>query len=205
MKKSLLIVGMLLFVVSGVHASLTFLPESDYVSGVSTYDTGAGYIYVEYAVYDTSIQDLEGYDGDQQYVYAYQVLNFSSVDIAAIAILGFDPMAVTSDSLDVSDELDTEVLTAGMDATALLDTEDVEALYVFDGGAVVAGETSWFLLMYSDYDWVKGSYEINPSDTDIAVPGQEPDDGTETDNTVPEPATLALLLGGGLLSLKRKK
>ena len=206
MKKSLLLIAGILFLfgVSTAHAALTYLPESDYVSGVSIYNTGSGNIYVQYAVYDTSIQTLEGYDGDEQYVYAYQVLNYSSVDIAAIAILGFDPLAVTSDSLDVSDELDTNT-TDGMDATTLLDAEDVQALYAFDGGAVVQGDTSWFLLIYSDYDWVKGSYEINPSDTDIAVPGEDSTGSGSDNNNVPEPATLALLLGGGVLSLMRKK
>ena len=205
MKKSLLLVGMLLVAVTAAHAALTFLPESDYVSGMSTYDTGgSGYIYVEYAVYDTSIQTIDGYDGEERYIYAYQILNGSSIDIESIAILGFDPLAVTSsDYLDTSDELDGST-TDGMDATALLDTEDVKAYYVFDGGAVVQGDTSWFLLMYSDYDWVTGSYEINPSDTDVPVPGDSTDD-SDQDNNVPEPATLALLLGGALLSLKRTK
>lgn len=200
MKKSLLwVVVLLLAAVPSVHASLTLLPASDYISDVSYFNTGTTSGYIEYAVYDTTTQELTGYNREERFIYAYQIFNTSGADIDAIAILGFDPMAVTSESLDVSDTLGDST-TSGVDATALLDTEDVEALYVFDGGAVVAGDTSWFLLIYSDYDWVQGSYEINPSDTDITVPGDETGDGD-----VPEPATLALLLGGGLVSLIRKK
>lgn len=204
MKKSLLLVILLLLTVpAAVQASLTYLPESDYIDGVSVFNTGAVTGYVEYAVYDTAFQDLEGYDGDERYVYAYQVFHTGGVDIDAIAILGFDPLSITQESLEVSDELGS-TFTSGVDAVALLDTEDVEAYYVFEGGVLISDENSWFLLMYSDSDWVKGSYEINPSDTDIPVSGDG--DGVDTgDSTVPEPATLALLLGGGLLSLIRKK
>lgn len=204
MKNLLWMIVLLAVAVPTAQATLTLLPDSDYIDGVSVFNTGTIAGYIEYAVYDTTTQQLTGYDREERFVYAYQIFHTGGADIDAIAILGFDPLAVTADSLDASDELGDNT-TGGVDATALLDTEDVEALYIFDGGAVVAGSTSWFLLMYSDYDWVKGSYEINPADTDITVPGQDTDTTGGGDTNVPEPATLVLLLGGGLVSLIRRK
>jgi hypothetical protein len=55
------------------------------------------------------------------------------------------------------------------------------------------GEQSWFLFLYSDYDWIKGDIEVQRVNDDIPVP------------EVPEPATLALLACGTMLSLKRRK
>lgn len=203
MKKSLLI--MLVVAVSTASAALTYLPESDYVEGVSVFNTGTVYGYIEYAVYDTSIQALTGYEREERFVYAYQVFNVNGGDIDAISIFGFDPLAVASDGLEVSDELDSVLLAGGKDATPILDAEDVKAYYIFDQGSVIATDNSWFLLMFSDYDWVKGDYEINPNDTDITVPGKDLDGSDSDGSQIPEPATLALLLSGGLLSLCSRK
>ncbi|MHC4835196.1 MAG: PEP-CTERM sorting domain-containing protein [Planctomycetota bacterium] len=49
------------------------------------------------------------------------------------------------------------------------------------------------MFLYSDYDWIKGDIEVQRVNDDIPVP------------EVPEPATLALLACGTMLSLKRRK
>ena len=68
-----------------------------------------------------------------------------------------------------------------------------KGIWEFEGGTMVQGEQSWFLFLYSADDWIAGDIEIQPANDDIPIPG------------VPEPTTLALLVCGAILSLKRRK
>ena len=67
-----------------------------------------------------------------------------------------------------------------------------KAIWQFENVAISQGEQSWYLFLYSDYDWIAGDIAVQRND-DIPVP------------EVPEPTTLALLSFGTVLSLRRRK
>lgn len=209
MKKSLLfiIIGLFVFAPSVQAAyDLSYLPESDYYDGVSYYSDGVIEAYMEFAVYDTSTQTLDGYDGSQgQYVYAYQLFNVTStgLGVASVSIMGFEIGAVVDPSLDASETLGGNDSFGMETTTGVMNATGDAAVWEFEGGVLAQNDGSWFLMIYSDNDYVDGSYEVTPA-SDVPVPGDETDVDTG-DTTVPEPATLALLLAGGLLSLRRKK
>lgn len=206
MKSLLLLMAVLVFIGSAQAGFVpSYLPESDIESynGYTTYSGNGVSAYMEFAVYDTRIQQLpefagmEGYQ-DETYVYAYQIFNFGGEDIQSVSIFGFNPDAVTSeDNLGASDTLDG-VDSEGVETDEWLLDED-EAVWFFEGGTLIQSEQSWFLLIYSDYSPVAGEFEVNPA-SDPYVPG-----GEDNSDPIPEPMTLALLLGGAALSFKRKK
>ncbi|MHC4551554.1 MAG: PEP-CTERM sorting domain-containing protein [Planctomycetota bacterium] len=209
MKKNSLLVMILLAAISVANATLTDLPDSNMdVDGISYFNDNGISGRIEFAVYDMSISTFDAYDRDEQFIYAYQLFTEDISSVNAIAIFGFDPLAVQADdALDVSDELYADV-TSGRDAGAELVNEgsdDVKALYSFDSGAAIVGDNSLFLLIFSDFGPVTGSYDINPTNNDIQVPGENLDGSNNEGVHAPEPATLALLLGGGLLSLRRRR
>jgi hypothetical protein len=119
--------------------------------------------------------------------------------IQSVKILGINPDAVTSeDDLDASDALDGNT-SDGVETDSWVLNDD-EAVWFFENGLLAVGQTprSWFLLIYSDYAPIAGSFEVNP-ESDPLVPGEDNGD------TVPEPATIAFLLTGAMISFKRKK
>jgi hypothetical protein len=71
---------------------------------------------------------------------------------------------------------------------------DTKAVWSFSNGQLIKSERSWFLLLYSDHDYKTGSYQVKATfNDDVPTP------------TTPEPATVALLAAGSLLSLRRKR
>jgi hypothetical protein len=67
-----------------------------------------------------------------------------------------------------------------------------QAWWKFEGGLLVAGKDSWFLVFSSANNWTSGSYKMEPASDQIPLPN-------------PEPCTLALLgLGSTILFAKRK-
>jgi hypothetical protein len=206
--------------VSVVHAGLapTNLPSSSYYQGRhdKTFNLDSGdtiKVRLEFAVYqgeDADImRDITGYTGETTgYVYAYQIFSDSSSTAAltAFSLTGVNPNAISSVTDDIGQ---AESITYGytyesdgVEPTAGYFNDSVdEAIWEFENGTLVQGESSWFLFLYSDYSWVKGDLTVQAAvyDDDIPVP-----DGGGNSN-IPEPATLLLLAGGTLLSLKRKK
>jgi hypothetical protein len=202
--KSLLVWVALFAVAVSAPASLIHLPDSEMeeYSGYSTFDENGVSGRVDFAVYDTTQQDLselegmEGYNGEQ-YVYAYQVFSSSIEAITSFVLTGFDPDAFAEDNMNTSETLGGND-SNGHDADAWEKYTD-EAVWFFDGGVMVAYERSYFLLIFSNYSPIVGDYEVNSSGSDPYVPGDSGED------PVPEPATLVLLAGGVLLSLYRRK
>ena len=206
MKKNLLFSMMVLSVlIPAAQAALTFLPETDFgdYSGYSTFNQNGVSGFLEFAVYDTDIQSLSELESfasynEQHYVYAYQVFNTSDVAVTSFELFGFNPDAFTEDDMDAMETLGGAD-SYGVDSEAALLSDDA-AVWVFEGGALVSNETSFFLVIFSDYAPTIGTYEVNSPSSDGYVPGGE--NGGEQ---VPEPATLILLAGGAVLSLKRRR
>lgn len=204
MMKKLSLGILFLLAVSAVWAGLDpqYLPASTHYQGRNSFALNEGdgkYLigHVEFAVYDTQEQSLTGYEGDARYVYAYQVFSYSTstAPVTYFSLLGADFSGL---NLDYDDTLGGED-SGGVSPTGsrLLDG-DSKAVWDFANGTLIKSERSWFLFFYSNSDWVKGSFEVKASyNDDVAVPG---DNGG-----IPEPATLALLLCGAVLSLKRKR
>ncbi len=187
------------------QAALTLLPETDFedYSGYSTFNQNGASGFLEFAVYDTDIQNLPELDSfasynEQRYVYAYQVFNTSDVVITSFDLFGFNPDAFTEDDMDAMETLGGAD-SYGVDSQAELLSDD-KATWVFEGGALVSYETSFFLVIFSDYAPIIGTYEVNSPGNDGYVPGGE-NGGDQT----PEPATLILLAGGAVLSLKHRR
>ena len=189
---------------------LTELPDG-YVAdwaGKSSYylNLGGGKIlhgHIEFAVYDTQTVDLGiSVPGGHQYLYAYQIFNtgaYATASLSYFGLTGVNPDAIAS----VNDIGTDQNPGNGIDATqSYFNLSKTKAVFEFDGGVLIAGENSFFLLIGSDYAPIVGGYQMvaNPDD-DIVVPG----DDTGHENPIPEPATLAILLGGTLLSLRKRK
>ena len=218
MKKILFALMSLLLLVSATHAGL--LPGSSYYEGQHSrsFDLGSEGILdirLEFAVYrdETGIspdgldeaqimQDWTGHTGEADFVYAYQVFceDSSTAPLTYFALTGINPSTIASIEDDISeqDELNSTYFSDGVqpeDDGGYFNDSVTKAIWEFgDGsGAIAHGEQSWFLFLYSDYDWIAGDIEVQRTNDDIPIP------------EVPEPATLALLICGTVLSLKRKK
>lgn len=219
MKKILCIFMLLLLLVSATQAGLDRSPlyESSYYSGQHDRSFNLGTegildIHLEFAVYRNEtlhggtvneaqvMQDYTGYTGDADYVYAYQVFceQSSTAALTYFALTGINPGTIADIDNDISE---AEYLDDGnptqsggvAPSDSYFNSSVTKAIWEFEGGSIVQSEQSWFLFLYSDYDWIKGDIEIRPSaNDDIPVP------------EVPEPTTLALLFGGTLLSLRRR-
>jgi hypothetical protein len=211
MKKILFTLMLLLLLVSVTHAEP--LPLSSYYNGQhnESFDLGSEGILdlqLEFSVYKDeeaqTMQDWIGISDDDgyvysDYVYGYQVFSETSSTAALtyFALTGVNPSTISDVLNDIgeAESLDNErIQSEGIGPISSGFNESVtEAIWEFEDGALVQDERSWYLFLYSDYDWIAGGIEVQPANDDIPIPG------------VPEPTTLALLGFGTILSLKRRK
>lgn len=230
MRRTTVVLMLLTMVVSVTDAALerSTLYESSYYSGTHdrSFDMGSEgvlNIHLEFAVYRDEtlyggtvneaqlMQDYTGYTGNADYVYAYQVFseNSSTAALTYFALTGIDPDTIADIDNDISQAGSLNDGPPPTESGGIAPTDSyfngsvTKAIWEFEGGALVQGEKSWFMFMYSDYDWVKGDIEVRPvADDDIPVPGEDDD---SNDTQVPEPLTVSLLLSGAAFALKGKK
>ena len=219
MKKILFMLMVLLSLVSVTYAGMapSILPASSYYQGQHDRSFNLGSegtldIHLEFAVYRDEtqyggtvneaqiMQEWTGHTGDADYVYAYQVFSkqSSTAPLTYFALTGINPAAIADVQNDIgqADSLKNGAIQSEGIAPSgsYFNASVTKAIWEFDGGSIVQGEQSWFLFLYSDNDWIAGDMEIQPpADDDIPVP------------SVPEPATLALLACGTVLSLRCRK
>ena len=208
---SLLVVAVL-FVQAAGAATTTILPGSSHYQGRSYFSTytqnGILAGRIEFAVYDTLAGNefaAAGFTapGAGRYTYAYQIFNddpisndvleyFSVLGIGADAIA--DPVANNLGSVDY-DPVGGVGVAPTAEYFAVFDPQvgPEKAIWEFEDGILVEGDHSFFLILSSNHDFIKGTYSIvKTTDNDAPIPN-------------PEPGTIALLGIGGALTLLRKR
>jgi hypothetical protein len=217
MKKILFALVMLSLLVSVTHAGLapSILPSSSHYQGQQSrsFDLGSEGIldvHLEFAVYAgdeaVTMRDMTGYGGDPEnatFVYAYQIFcdASSTAELTYFALTGVNPDAIAFPSTDAGQAgsmiapndsvFDSEGVAPSSDG--YFNDSKTKSIWEFGDTAIVDGEQSWFLFLYSNKDWIAGEIEVQQANDDIPIPG----DGG---NSIPEPATL-ILLGLGTFSL----
>lgn len=209
--KKVKLLTLLLIVVLLVQSEVSALPYSSHYWGstdIPTNDFGVTG-HVDFAVYNTQGpygNEWEGAGfsepGDGQFIYAYQIFcdDDSASAIEYFTIMGFDDPPTAHhisgiDTINFQDPWESYPLVD--EGIAPIDTEtnlsETRGRWIFEDGFLIAGESSWYLVYSSDYDWVKGKFTIN-YDEDFPV-----------GNHNPEPGTLALLgFGSTLIFAKRR-
>jgi hypothetical protein len=205
-----------LFVQNASATLPPMLPTSSYADGAwqgfRLYDESLGggdFLRgrIDFAVYDTlgGNEFIEaGFEaqGEGQYIYAYQIFNdyepASDEAVWSFAVFGIDedgepsgvPLVV--DEMSIGSQEDPE---SGVEPTdAYFGSSNSRGVWEFGGGALFAGEHSWFLVFNSNSGPVPGSYEV-----------KAPEEGKFPVST-PEPGTLMLLgIGGALIFTRRRK
>jgi hypothetical protein len=215
-------------------AALTSLPDSSHYSGTSYYQVSPsnGKVQtgrVEFAVYDTQTYQNEfvGTDGftkpgTGRYVYAYQIFNYNEYGAASTSVPYFVIQSLGANAVTSNNNIGTRNdATGGVNATSYslstntstsgtpaVTTTTTSVVFAFDNGILAAGENSWYLVMSSDQDWVKGTYSMEtPKNGDIPQPEGTASQTPSQSNTpvAPEPASLLLMGLGAVTLLKRKK
>ncbi len=171
------------------------LTSSHYDGSTYYYTPGGLHGRIDFAVYDDrdeyfTVNGLQA-PGTGDYVYAYQIFHDSVVNpaLSYFAILGIEGAPV--DGIGCQDDQSGGIASSDEYFTAS------EGVWKFQNehgqGILFAGEHSWFLVLSSDTDWVVGEYEIKAAG-DLPVP-------------IPEPAMIALLGIGGVLTIcaRRRK
>jgi hypothetical protein len=154
--------------------------------GSTNFHTGALNGHVNYAVYEPGEYDVS----IDLCVYAYQVFNDSNSTVAINYFsVGLSPDVPVYDAMYHS--------SPGGIAPSMSLALSESVLYVFQGSNIKAGKWSASLLFTSD----------RPPEMGIGVvPGGVAGSvDVEVPSPVPEPATLALLIGGALLAFRRKR
>jgi hypothetical protein len=206
---SLLVVATLF--IRDVSATPTeILPSSSHYQGRSYFDTwtaGGDHLTgrIDFAVYDTVTNPDEfvgaGFvnPGGNRYVYAYQIFcDDSTTALDYFAILNLDESGIgidTTGDIDSQDDLTVDSVEPDLEYFNSSTTYGGMAVWEFDGGYLVAGEHSWFLVLSSDQDWIVGGYTF---DRIVA-------DGVPISPGNPEPGTLALLGFGGVMEFMRRR
>lgn len=159
-------------------------------------------VRLEFAVYEgenaTDVIDAIGYTGEAtNYVYAYQVF-CEAPSLDSLTYFGLsreDETALGSDELGIFQFADSfgGVEPAGDGGYFDDDETPTEAIWEFEDGALMEGDHSWYLFLFSDHAPVIGNFTLEEASADDDIP------------VTPEPATLVLLLGGSLLCFKRRK
>ncbi len=208
MKRTLIIgLAAVLFAVPSALAMFDFsdLPAGadDAWKGTSFFTTQIGGDsisgWINYAVYDTQSIDVPiAAPGGRRYVYAYQIFTFGNASESLAAITYFGLKGINPEAIASKDDIDYEPVEGGIDPTQVGYNDDkTQAFFLFADGALVITEKSSILLLGSDYTPIVGTYEfVSDSDNTAPVPGGVP---------IPEPATMALLVSGAVLSLRRRK
>lgn len=178
--------------------------------GKATYaeNLGGGQIlhgHIEFAVYDTQAAGNGDIfvPGNRRYLYAYQVFNNGSQATAALSYFGLT--GIKAGAITSSTDIDTKDADGGVDATrAYFNLSKTAASFEFDNGILAVDGKSFFLLIGSNSTPVVGGYSViaPEDDGEITTPGGDDNTGEQP---IPEPATMAILLGGTLLSLRKRK
>ncbi len=198
-KKGLTAIIILALVVPTTSAALVELPSNymDGWGGTSPFATAAGIVgRIEFGVYDTQVAGGLAFSspGNRRYVYAYQIFtnqnSLTAVDY--FMLTGINPSGI-ADAQDI-DTYDTPG-GVGVSEDPYYTLAKTEAIFRFQDGVLIQGANSVILLLGSDATPIIGGYSfVPPQDGTAPVPGE-----------IPEPATIALLMGGALLSLRKRK
>lgn len=195
--------------IPAAQATLTYLPESSYYYGQTTYSVtlGSGQILsgrIEFAVYDTQTNPGEfggTAPGTGRYIYAYQIFNSSgSANVSQFVIKEIGEGAIPSDSPNDYIGSDDDGASGVDSSLSFFNLDLTEGNWAFETENIGAGDHSVFLLVRSDASPKVGSYDfVQSEDSDVPVPGDD------DENPIPEPATLLLLSLGGMLSFRKSR
>ncbi|HUV40800.1 MAG TPA: PEP-CTERM sorting domain-containing protein, partial [Sedimentisphaerales bacterium] len=215
-----------LFLVTALFSKKTLattteiLPESSHYQGrcyfTEPFETGGGIAgRIDFAVYDT-----QGPNGDElfaggfptapgqgRYIYVYQIFSatISTGALDFFGILGLnensfgtplnDNIGSINDSPEDPSEQGVAPTLSQITLTTLYEPPMVAAWH-FDNGFLTAGRHSFFLVMRSSQDWVRGEYTFDKSYlTTLVAPGYPN----------PEPATIILFgIGCSVILTGRK-
>jgi hypothetical protein len=192
------------------NASALLVGTSSHYDGYTIFDdtlSNGKYVIVaiEFAVYERSSGEFEDTfaglgltaPGSGDFIYAYKLYNNSlSEDIISyFAILDLDEQASGITGLGA---LDDGTDGAEPHSSGFIGDDAVWEWSGFDEGFrfIQLGDQSWLLVYSSDYDWVKGEYELRGTEQEDLP---QPNEGE-----VPEPTVVALLGAGGAYLLRRK-